>query len=256
MKHPSEEVLYWNLKRYGSPLARCGMPGVELTLEECLAHTILLSRWSAGVAPAWPVVYARNRDKLDLRRLAELAKDLDQERALGLYLSVVCALMDDPAAEEAMEKLRRPLPERPEYFFLAPCCDRVLRMEEEKTPQLAKEWGFFMNASIGSFENCFRKFVRHRPREYSMTNDEKNSVDPFEFFRKSIARSLGQERRRARLTLEDLSLRTGIRAWRLAAVEKGLVEPSVRLVDRIVEATGRALKGKKAARSRRVSGIR
>lgn len=126
-------------------------------MEETLAGALALSRRHLDVARAWPVVFARNREFVNLAQLVEEAVRLDQPRTLGFLLSVSRELMGDRSLlpyEQSLMATTRGV----ERFFQRPRAWRVLELEERRTPEVAKKWGFTLNATLESFRTCFEKF--------------------------------------------------------------------------------------------------
>lgn len=158
---PSDEALFYNLRQHGAPLVRLGVSGDTLSLEETLGYALALSRRRADVARVWPVVLAKNRSKVNLVRLESLARYLGQERALGFFLSVVRTFFNDQDLMRAERRLRDGKAHRVERFFLLPRNNLVVALEEKRTPSLAKQWFFSMNATLEWFEACLRRSVGH-----------------------------------------------------------------------------------------------
>lgn len=160
---PSDGELFWNLKRYGSPLSRRGEPGVPLSVEQTLVFSLGLARRYPPVAQVWPVVFERHRTKLDLELLESLATGLGHERSLGFFLSVTRALTLDASLvhyEKRLHEKTYPM----EHFFLMGQGNLYRELSKKRTPPVAKKWGFWMNTTPEDFKSCFHKFVeRYEP---------------------------------------------------------------------------------------------
>jgi len=155
-----DEAVLRNLKAWGAPLVGARAAGRSLSLEETLGYALALARRRPDVAKVWPVAFCRNRPTVDLDRLEFLAKRLGQRRALGFFLAVSRTLLKDRTLARSEARLRDRRVRKFEHFFLLPWGHRARELEKRRTPRLAREWSFWMNASMESFESCFRKFVR------------------------------------------------------------------------------------------------
>lgn len=159
---PDEETVFWNLRRWGAPLVRVGVPGEELSLESTLAYGLKLARHHSDVARVWPVVLAKNRQKVDLANLSRLANRLGQKRFLGFFLALTGRLLKDETLEVQGKRLRDERFRSTQDFFLPVQGERAQKLAEERTPPLARDWGLRMNMPMESFESSFAKFVEAR----------------------------------------------------------------------------------------------
>jgi len=161
---PDDERLFWNLKRWGAPLSRKGLPGRRLSLEETLAFSCGLARRNPAVAMVWPVVFAKGREAVDLTALEALSRDLGHERVLGFFMTVTQQLLGDLRLARFLRRLRNGTHPELEQFFLMGQGRLYRELAERNTPREAREWGFSMNTSVGDFRTCFDKFVKtHAP---------------------------------------------------------------------------------------------
>lgn len=155
----SEESLYWNLKRWGAPLVRMAFASAKMSLEATLAVSLALARRDPDVAQVWPVVLAKNRDRVDLDLLEARARHLGQKRVLGYLLSLTGLLLRDPALVAFSRRLRDPRVRRRQDFFLLDRGPRARRLAEENTPRVARDWLYRMNATLENLQAHFDKFL-------------------------------------------------------------------------------------------------
>jgi hypothetical protein len=156
---PADDAVYASLKAWGAGLAK-GVPAARtLPLEETLASGVDLARRDPDVAQTWPVVLAKNRDRLDLDRLATLVRRLGQKRALGFLLSVTGRLLGDPSLAAYARRLRDARVRASQDFFTAPGGRRMRALADANTPKLARDWHFRMNTSLDSLRRHFDKFA-------------------------------------------------------------------------------------------------
>jgi hypothetical protein len=156
---PGDDGVFWNLKRWGAPLARHAAAGEKLSREETLAQALRLARSHAEVARVWPVVFAKNRRDVNLFELESSARRLGQKKALGFFLSLSGRLCGDSRLAEFSKRLRDGRVRKTEDFFLPERGARARKLAEEDTPDLARKWFFRMNMPLASFKAFFRKFV-------------------------------------------------------------------------------------------------
>lgn len=157
---PGEDALFWNLKRWGAPLSREGKPGEKLSPEETLGYGLVLARRHPDVARVWTLVLAKNRGAVNLGVLVHLAGRLGQKRALGFFLSLARKLLQEPGLARTARSLRDERVRRTEDFFVLERGRRAQTLAEQRSPALARAWGFRMNMSLESFQATFDKFVR------------------------------------------------------------------------------------------------
>lgn len=154
-----EEMVFWNLKKYGAPLSRPGSPGLDLTLEETLAEGLVLSRRFPFVAQVWPVMFVLNAEHVDLDVLEDLARRLGYGAVLGFFLNLVRALTGDPDPMAVEVSLADTRSDQPESFFLVEHGPMMLELAEQRSPQVARDWNFRMVTPLEGFQETFETFV-------------------------------------------------------------------------------------------------
>jgi DNA-binding transcriptional ArsR family regulator len=157
---PDDDVVFWNLKKLGAPLARKGAQGDELSPESTLAYALKLARRHPDVARVWPVVFAKQQSRLNLETLAHLSGRLGEKRTLGFFLALTGRLLKTPKLAESGSVLRDGRFRKTQSFFLSEEGEREKRLAELRTPEVAREWHFRMNMPMESFESTFGKFVK------------------------------------------------------------------------------------------------
>ncbi|MBI4565711.1 MAG: winged helix-turn-helix transcriptional regulator [Planctomycetes bacterium] len=156
--NPDEEDVFWNLRRWGAPLVRTGAPSRTLSIEETLAHGLVLARRYPDVARVWPLVLARNRSKVDFGELEVLARRLGQRRTLGFLLSVTGTILRDRLLLRRAAALRDSRARRTVDFFLQRRGKRAQALADRNTPAEARRWRFRMNMPLESFRTHLRRF--------------------------------------------------------------------------------------------------
>ena len=106
-----------------------------------------------------PVAFWRQRDKLDYTRLERAATLRNERQALGFYLELTGQLGGDRSLVRRASGFRdrRRTALRP--FFSSGRGSFARAAAQEKSPALARRWGFLMNMELESFATAFRKHV-------------------------------------------------------------------------------------------------
>jgi hypothetical protein len=96
---------------------------------------------------------------LDYERLERAATLRDERQALGFYLELTGQLGGDRRLVRRASRLRdrRRTALRP--FFSGGRGSFARAAAQEKSPGLARRWGFLMNMELESFATAFRKHV-------------------------------------------------------------------------------------------------
>jgi hypothetical protein len=155
-----EQRLRGRLAALGAPLAGPVPRNHRLPPEEVLADGLVLAHHSPTVARVLPVAFWRQRDKLDFERLERAATQRDERQALGFYLELTGQLGSDRRLVRRARGLRdrRRTALRP--FFSAGRGSFARPAAQEKSPALARRWGFLMNMELKSFATAFHRHVR------------------------------------------------------------------------------------------------
>ncbi len=154
-----EQRLRGRLAAVGAPLGGPAPRNRRLPLEEVLADGLVLAHHSPTVARVLPVAFWRQRDKLDYERLERAATLRDERQALGFYLELTGQLGGARRLVRRATHLRdrRRTALRP--FFSGGRRPFARAAAQEKSPALARRWGFLMNMELESFATTFRKHV-------------------------------------------------------------------------------------------------
>lgn len=150
---PGTDSLRSELATLGAPLdekpAVLNRPAEEILLDGCR-----MARQDASVARALPVALARRQ--YDLDRLIGHARTTSEKHTLGFFLELTGRLADDHKLAQAAESLRDRRRTRPQHFFpLKSEFDR--KLAEQRTPDIARRWGWLMNMRLDSFESLYHR---------------------------------------------------------------------------------------------------
>jgi hypothetical protein len=162
---PPKEVVLANLSDQGAPLVLSKQSaGIkkDLPAEKTVAWSLAYSHEDPTLARVLPVVLYKQRNVLNFRFLRQWAKTLHEERTLGFFLELTSELSHDRSLWKKARAFRANLPafsELDDFFHTDssnPWSDKLLN---QKTPDVAKRWGFKMNMGLETFASHFRKFT-------------------------------------------------------------------------------------------------
>jgi DNA-binding transcriptional ArsR family regulator len=154
-----EQRLRGRLAALGAPLGGPAQARRHPPPEEVLADGLALAHHSPTVARVLPVAFWRQRDRLDYERLERAATLRDERQALGFYLALTGQLGGDRRLVRRASRLRdrRRTALRP--FFSGGRGSFARAAAQERSPGVARRWGFLMNMELESFATTFRKHV-------------------------------------------------------------------------------------------------
>jgi hypothetical protein len=136
--------------------------GIQWSLEEGLVMALRASHINPTIARDLPLVLFKNWMELDLAALKHQASKAGEKRTLGFFLDLTSELA--PKFKKELKREASSLQDRrfkkKQSFFVEPKKGRFLkRLEEEKTPSVAKKWQYTMNMEVSSFRSHFNKFT-------------------------------------------------------------------------------------------------
>jgi hypothetical protein len=154
-----EQKLRGQLAALGAPLGGPAQTKRPPSPEDVLADGLVLAHDSPTVARVLPVAFWRQRDNVDYARLERAATLRNERQALGFYLELTGQLGGDRRLAHRAGRLRdrRRTALRP--FFTGGRGSFAQAAAREKSPRLARRWGYSMNMELQSFAAAFRKHV-------------------------------------------------------------------------------------------------
>jgi DNA-binding transcriptional ArsR family regulator len=156
---PQDQRMRGQLTALGAPLGGPAPKGRQLAAEDVLADGLVLAHQSPTVARVLPVAFWRQRDTLDYERLEQAATERDERHALGFYLELTGTLGRDPRLVRRAGRLRDHRRTALQPFFSVGRGAFGMQLAREKSPSVARRWGFLMNMELDSFASAFRKHV-------------------------------------------------------------------------------------------------
>lgn len=147
-----------NLASLGAPLRTETAPAVDMDPEEAVARGLCLTHRHPTLARAYPVLLARNRDRLDMERLRQRATELGEKQALGFFLELTGTLAKDRQLCSYARTLRDRRIRKTRDFFQARRGRYARFLADQRTPRLARDWCYRMDMDMDNFRRFYSKF--------------------------------------------------------------------------------------------------
>ena len=161
---PTQETRYQplqvmaNLTSLGVPLRAEATPTAAMLPEEAVAQGLRLTHCHPTLARAYPVLLARNRNRLNLELLRQRAFALKEKQTLGFFLDLTGTLANDPRLRSFAQTLKDRRIRRVRDFFEGPHGKYSQYLANQRTPQLANDWHFRMDMDMDNFRQFYSKF--------------------------------------------------------------------------------------------------
>lgn len=158
VRPPDADEIRQRLQRLGAPLLAGESPVVERDLHDTIVAGVRLARKDPTVARVMPLVLWQQRRNIDPDRLEEVARHARQKHALGFLVALTARLKRSRELEALARRLRDHRVRSRQDFFELPRTRAGQRLAEERSPSVAKDWGFLINMEMSSFAAMFEKF--------------------------------------------------------------------------------------------------
>ena len=122
-----------------------------------MVDALALSRRDVSVTRALPVLLWLRRADLDMVRLRRLAASKGRERTLGFFLDLTARLSGDRRLRNAATALRLARPRPVTKFFTRRESSLARAVAKERTPPVARAWGYRMNMPMASLRTMSRR---------------------------------------------------------------------------------------------------
>ncbi len=167
------------LAHYGAPLLGKGLVSgrVAPALETVVVDALALSRRDASVTRALPVLLWLRRADVDMAKLRRLAASKHRERALGFFLDLTARLSGDRRLRNAAAAFRPARPPPQTKFFTRRENPFARMVAKERTPPVARAWGYRMNMPMDSFASLIERYLA-RDRARAPRERRRASVAP------------------------------------------------------------------------------
>lgn len=158
----SDTAVRESLLAYGAPLLG-DRSERHWSLEETLAHALMVARRDATVMRVLPVVLAKNRHRFDQQALLRYAREHRVKAELGMLLDLTDKLLGEKTFHGLSEQLRdrrrrcwREFPETKNRY--------EAELAKRNTFAVAAEWRFRTNMTEDSFRSVLSKHCPNLPR--------------------------------------------------------------------------------------------
>lgn len=155
---PRPDQTMANLASLGAPVSTESTPDVDLDPEEAVAQGLRLTHLYPTLARAYPVLLARNRGRLNLERLKQIATELNEKQTLGFFLELTASLANDRQLRSFAQTLKDRRVKKVRDFFEGPQGKYSQRLANQRTPPVANRWHFRMNMDMDNFRHFYSKF--------------------------------------------------------------------------------------------------
>src|SRR5262249_39024408 len=140
--HENPDDVMANLASLGAPLHVENAPVTDLPPEEAVAQGLQLTHYDPILARAYPVLLARNRNRLNLERLRQRASALKEKQTLGFFLDLTAQLARDDQLRSFSQRLKDRRVRKVRDFFEGRHGKYSRYLANERTPQVAQDWHF------------------------------------------------------------------------------------------------------------------
>lgn len=147
-----------NLAYLGMPVNVRKVPPKKGTkIESLVVNAATLAKDDASVARALPVLLHKLKDNLDYEALKYESSKRGNKHRVGFFLDMEGTLSKDKGMSDTAQKFfdRR---YKSGTLFFGHQSKYAKELAVERTPELAKKWGWLMNMSMDTFESHYRKF--------------------------------------------------------------------------------------------------
>jgi hypothetical protein len=151
------ESVHQTLVAYGAPLVSWE-PVRHMSLEQALVQALGLSHEHPALFRVLPLVLLRNANTLDWSRLRALAGEASVEAELGLLVELTAQAVGKPELVQGVSALRPPSV-GVLRFFHEPRSEFGRELARQRTPPVAKRWGFWLDLSEDSVRALVRKHL-------------------------------------------------------------------------------------------------
>lgn len=145
----------------GAPVLAAGAPPRhERAVEQTLVEAVALAHEDPALARSLPVAFYRQRDRVDPQRLVAAARAGAEKAAVGMFLDLTAQVSGDRrfadwarAFRDRRVRLKRP-------FFYSRAAAAQAATTPDRSPPLARRWGFRLDFALDDFRSLFHKAMR------------------------------------------------------------------------------------------------
>ena len=144
----------------GAPVLAARAAKRNGSVEQMLVEAVTRAHEDPALARALPVAFYRQRDRVNPERLALAAQAGAEKAAVGLFLELTAQVSGDRRFSEWARPLRdrRVRVKRP--FFYSTAAAVQAATVPDRSPPVARRWGFRLDYSLDDFRSLFEKVRR------------------------------------------------------------------------------------------------
>jgi len=155
-----DETVREQVAALGAPVLVSHLTKASGPLEDTLVAGVSAAHRDPALARSLPVALFRQRDRLDPDRLADAARARGEKTAVGLFLDLTAELSGDKrfASWARLLRDRRVHAQRP--FFHTRAALVQAGASRDRSPRVARRWGFRLDLTLDDFQSLFDKATR------------------------------------------------------------------------------------------------
>lgn len=148
------------LAALGAPVVAARGPVSRSRVEQALVQGVSLAHRDPALARSLPVAFYRQRDRVDPRKLFVLARDGLEKPAVGLFLELTAQLSGDRRFAAWARRLRDRRVRTKHPFFYTRAAAVQAATQPDRSPPVARRWGFRLDMTFDDFRALFDKAQR------------------------------------------------------------------------------------------------
>lgn len=156
----SDDSTRQRLAALGAPVLVGQKTAASGAVEDTLVSGVALSHRDPAVARALPVAFYRQAADLNPARLAKLARERSEKAAVGFFLELTANLSGDKRFSTWARALRDRRVHARRPFFYTRSAALQAAAQPDRSPSVARRWGFRLDMALDDFRSLFEKAER------------------------------------------------------------------------------------------------
>lgn len=156
----AEDTTRRRLAALGAPVVASRGPVSHSPVEEALVQGVSLAHRDPALARSLPVAFFRQRDRVDPQKLLDLARDGLEKSAVGFFLDLTAQLSGDRRFSAWARPLRDRRVRTKHPFFYTRAAAVQAATQPDRSPPVARRWGFRLDMTFDDFRSLFDKARR------------------------------------------------------------------------------------------------
>ncbi len=156
----TEVAIRARLSALGAPVIVGNTPKVRGSIEKTLVAGVSLAHRDPAVARSLPVAFYRQSSRINIERLTALAREHSERAGVGFFLDLTAQLSGDRRLATWARTLRDRRVYTHQPFFYGRAAALEAKMRPDRSPSVARRWGFRLNLEFDDFRSLFEKVNR------------------------------------------------------------------------------------------------